>query len=396
MAAVRRIVVIGAGIVGTAVAERLGGRRDCAVTVVDRAARGRLPGSTGHAPGFVGVLAENPVLTELARMSVAVYRDLARRHPPAFHQVGALELASTTQTADRLARRAEAAADHDVPAALVTVGQAARMAPRLVAQARVEAALHLPWDGAADARVITAALRADAEATGVRFVPNANVLGFDVRGNRLTAVRTADDVLGADDVIIACGFWGPAVADLVGVSLPLVPIAHPYVYSRRRAAWGLATPLVRWPEHGVYARDHGDRDGLGTSDHDPPTPSCVDQAELPWPGGELDRAVARALALLPSEHRWDPVERLNGVQSITPDKAPLLGPLGGVDGLWAAEAVWVTHAAGAAHTLVALMFDQRAAVGPLDPGRFAGLSPAEWRRRALACYRPETRPPGDP
>lgn len=389
---VRRIVVVGAGIVGTAVADRLGGRRGCAVTVVDRAARGRLPGSTGHAPGFVGVLAENPVLTELARTSVAVYRDLVCWHRPAFRQVGALELTSTGDTTNRLARRAKAAAAHGVPAVLLTAEQATRMAPRLVTPARIDAALYLPWDGAADARVITSALRARAEASGMRFLPDAEVLGFDTRGNRLTAVHTTEETLAADDVVIACGFWGPAVAHLLGVTLPLVPIAHPYVYSARRRPSGPSTPLVRWPEQGVYARDHGDRDGLGTSDHDPMVPLRTDRAELPWTGGALDRAVARALALLPPRHRWDPVERLNGVQSITPDNAPLLGPLGGIDGLWAAEAVWVTHAAGAAHALVARMFDQPVAIGPLDPGRFADLSPAQWRHRALACYRPAVTP----
>jgi glycine/D-amino acid oxidase-like deaminating enzyme len=369
--AMRRIAVLGAGIVGAAVAERLSVRAGCTVTVIDAGGRGQLPGSTGHAPGFVGVLGDHPVLTRLALDSVDVYRKLEWHGQTCFDAVGALELAQGQEAAESLARRARAAAEAGIPANLLDPEDAERLAPRLVDSARIRLALHLPADGTARARAITAALGARAAAAGVRFAWDAKVTGVDVRGGRVTAVRTVNDVLAVDDVVIACGLWGPLVADLAGVALPLVPIAHPYVYSATRRATQAPAPIVRWPEHSVYAGDHGSRDGLGTAKHDPVTALAADRAELPWPGRPFDDAVAAAMALLPPRYRWRPAERLNGVLSKTPDMMPLLGSFARLRGLWAAEAIWVTHAAGAAQALVAQMFDEPALTGPLDPERFA-------------------------
>jgi glycine/D-amino acid oxidase-like deaminating enzyme len=379
----RRVVVVGAGIVGTAVAERLGSRVGCSVTVLDRAPRGELRGSTGHAPGFVGVAGED---SELSRRSVEVYRELS-----AFDPVGAVELAETSGGAEVLAARAEAAVAAGIPASLVEPADAARLAPRLVDPARVEAALHLPLDGAARADVATAVLRARAEAAGVRFVPQAKVTAIDLRGDRVVAVRAGGRSFAADDIVLACGIWGPAVAELAGVDLPLAVVAHPYVYSPRRPRANQPSPLVRWPEHQVYGRDDGERDGLGTSNHEPlVVTEPPERAELEWPGGAIEDAVAAASELWPAEHRWRPAERVCGLLSITPDRRPLLGPFRAVDGLWAAEAIWVTHAAGAAEALVAAMFGEPASIDALHPDRFGDEPADELRARAVERYRDPT------
>jgi glycine/D-amino acid oxidase-like deaminating enzyme len=384
----RRIVVVGAGIVGTAVAERLGARGGCQVTVLDQASRGRLPGSTGHAPGFVGVLGDDVALNELARESVAVYRKLEWRGQAGYECVGGLELAQSLAGLKTLVSRAQAATTAGIPATLLDPADAVRLAPRLVDRVGVEAALHLPLDGVARAQVITAGLGARAAAAGVCFVPDAKVTGIELRGGRVAAVRAGRDVFAADDVVIACGIWGPEVARLAGEELPLVPVAHPYVFSARRPRAYPPSPLVRWPQSRVYARDHGDRDGLGTSNHDPiVVGELAGQAERPWPGGSFDDAVTAAIQLLPAQHRWQPAQRLNGVLSITPDKRPLLGSFGQSGGLWLAEAIWVTHAAGAASALTAQMFGELAGIGPLDPGRFANQPLEQLRRRAVARYR---------
>ena len=47
----------------------LSGHADLDVTVLERGPDNRLLGSTGHAPGFVGLFNESLVATELARVS---------------------------------------------------------------------------------------------------------------------------------------------------------------------------------------------------------------------------------------------------------------------------------------------------------------------------------------
>src|SRR5699024_8169760 len=149
-------------------------------------------------------------------------------------------------------------------------------------------------------------------------------------------VQAGSERLIGDDVVIACGIWGPGVAASAGQSLPLVPVGHPYVYGPAQGSSTTGSSFVRWPEHHVYARDHGDRLGLGTYDHAPlPVNSAMlgTEAEQPWPAELLDPAIRRAIELLPTDHRFAPSERLNGVFAMTADNQPLLGPLGDAGGL---------------------------------------------------------------
>lgn len=390
----RQVVIVGAGIVGSALAAELTAEEDVEVTVVERGPRGRLVGSTGHAPGFVGVFHEDPLLTALAASSTKIYANLERSGQPGFDQVGGLEVAGSAAGLEALQRRAAAAEKQDLPAQVVDAEGAVGHAPHLVDPAGCAGGVFYPRDGSSDSRIITTSLRGQATASNARFVYDTAVTGIDIQAERVHAVHTTKDRFPADDVVLACGIWGPTVAALAGESLPLVPVGHPYVYGPVHEAPAAATPFVRWPEQHVYARDHGDRLGLGSYDH---TPRPVDDASLgasaeqPWPGQVFDAAVDRALDLLPTNKRFAPVERLNGVFAMTADNLPLVGHLGdAAAGFWAAEALWVTHAAGAAHGLAELMTERTPTIDGLDalrPDRFADRPPEELTTSALRLYR---------
>jgi glycine/D-amino acid oxidase-like deaminating enzyme len=86
----RRVVVIGAGIVGCSLAAELAKAQGVRVTVLERGSPHRLPGSTSHAPGFVGILGESAVMTDLARISAGVFDSLGTGSARGFFRVGAL------------------------------------------------------------------------------------------------------------------------------------------------------------------------------------------------------------------------------------------------------------------------------------------------------------------
>jgi len=388
----RRIVVIGAGIAGVTTAACVSEVDGVDVVVLDRGPRGSLLGSTGLAPGLVGLFNEAPVLTKLAQASVHCYTDLSDRGLNGFDRVGGLEIATTPEGQREVERRSELANAQGLATQVLNARQAAAAAPALVDEPRCVGAVHYPDDGVAHAGVIVAALADRAAAAGARFRYNGAVSAIDVQGGRVRAVRVGTDVYRTDDVIIACGIWGPAVAALAGQRLALTPVAHPYVYSEPHAPAG-PSPFVRWPEHHAYAREHGDRLGLGTYAHTPVRVSPDDlgtEAEQPWPAEVFDPAIAESSKLLPAATRFTPQERLNGVFAMTPDNLPLVGAVGDVDGLWAAQALWVTHAGGAARALAQLITrgdTDLSEIDQLDPCRFADHLPDELTRRALRLYR---------
>lgn len=389
----RRVLIVGAGVAGSAVAAELGAVDGVEVTVVERGPAGRLVGSTGHAPGFVGLLGEAAVLTQLADRSVQVYGGLHFHGVAGFDRVGGLEVAQSSQAWDQLQRRAGLAAEAGLPAQLLEPQETVARAPDLVDPDGCVGGLLFARDGTARARVITAALQERARSTGVRFVYDTPVEGISAGGGGTALmVHAGGQHLQADDVVLACGIWGQQVAALVGVDLPLVPVAHPYVHGPLREPAARSSPFVRWPEHHVYARDHGDRLGLGGYDHTP-VPVPVEQlrhgAELPWPAS-FDDVVHRALRLLPQRHRFTVDTRLNGVFAMTADNQPLLGPVSQVPGLWVAQALWVTHAAGAAQSLVRAMVGQEPLIDGLEallPDRFRGRPHEQLHEQSLRLYR---------
>jgi len=100
-----RVVIVGAGVVGAALADEITARGWDDVTVVDQ---GDLPapgGSTSHAPGLVFQASGSKTMTEMARYTVEKFCSLEAEAGPCFLQVGGLEVATTPERAAELHRR---------------------------------------------------------------------------------------------------------------------------------------------------------------------------------------------------------------------------------------------------------------------------------------------------
>ncbi|WP_067860236.1 NAD(P)/FAD-dependent oxidoreductase [Nocardia shimofusensis] len=378
----RQVVVVGAGIVGIGVARELADR-GVHVTVLDRFP-GRALGSTAYAPGFVGLYNDAPVLTAFARASADIYAECA---PSGFTRTGGLELATTAAGAEEVARRVDAARSADLEARLLDAARLPDSVAAFVDTTRVVAAGLFSDDGSADVVPVWDALRGDAIARGAHIFPGREVVGLDRVDGRLVVATSSGEVFHADDVVLAGGVWGPTAAAWTGLELPLFPVAHPYVYSGAAAAHRPG-PFVRWAEHHTYARVHGDRLGIGSYEHRPVPVAQGDLdggAGLPWPA-QFSEVVTAAQQLLRAEARFAPAQRVNGVFAMTPDNMPFLGRHPGMDGVWIAEAIWVTHAAGAAAALTDALVGGGDLPAGLAVDRFAGSGLTELRDNALRLY----------
>ncbi len=380
------MIVIGAGIAGSSLARELAAARDVQVTVLEAAdGDDSLRGSTGYAPGFVGLYNDAPVLTQLARDSAEVYDGF----PHAFRRAGGLEVATTQDGAEELARRAAEAGKAALAVAEVGADEVSRLAPAVVDTDRMVSAWAYPNDAIAYSRLLIQGIRGEARGRGARFIGGATVVAIDpaADGGLLVTIESGEH-FAADSVVLCGGIWGPSLAALVGVELPLIPVAHPYVYSPPRADFQSGS-FVRWPEHHVYSRVHGDRLGLGTYDHVPvpvTQAELADGAGLAWVAESFEQAITKAEQLLPAESRFEPVSRVTAVFAVTPDNLPLLGPVGTTPGVWSAQALWLAHAAGAARELAAAIVTDAALPSELDPNRFAGRDADELRASALRLY----------
>ncbi|CAG8028190.1 unnamed protein product [Penicillium salamii] len=404
-----RIFIVGGGIVGAALAFYLS--RDLPSTnkrqivIVDRCLKKSL-GSTGHAPGFVGQLNESPSLTQLAKETVSEYLSI----PDGFSRVGGLELSSSPLGVEALHRRCEMARAAGLPAEILTPKTAASLAPDFIDPESVDIALHFPSDGTANAQKVTSYYLDQARIRNVDFL-EANATGFitsfiEDGKAEMIAIQTAegDISLTGSTVILASGIWTsplitPAHASKQQVTqapIPIVPVAHPYTFTPPRPPRsGTPYPFVRWPDHHVYARDHGDRDGLGSYNHAPMQLDPITTAIGAWPS-EFDQVLSEATSHLKNGNEfqvrgcagdsdpWLAKEPFNGIFAVTPDNLPLAGKVPDVANLWICAAIWVTTAAGTAKLISReICREAGTASSPEDKLLLEALAPARFQGSEL-------------
>ncbi|GIE75490.1 sarcosine dehydrogenase [Actinoplanes philippinensis] len=392
-----RVVIIGAGVVGSALADELTGRGWTDVTVVDQGPLFTPGGSSSHAPGLVFQTNPSKTMTELATYTVEKLSALTLDGQWCFRQVGGLEVATTEARWHDLKRKHGLATSWGVESALLSPAECASRHP-LLDPDRILGGFHVPTDGLAKAvRAVEAQARRAIE-RGARFLGEHTVTGVGQQGGRVTGVETDQGFIPADVVVCAAGFWGPRIGEMVGLTIPLLPLAHQYAKTGPVPAMAgvndlvleASRPILRHQDQDLYYREHGDRIGIGYYGHRPMPARTFGEAPmpsvLPFTPEDFAPAWRESVALLPGLADTAVEEGINGIFSFTADGFPLIGEHRELAGFWVAEAVWVTHSAGVARSLAEWLVDGQPAVDlhEADLHRFeqVQLAPAYVEERA--------------
>jgi glycine oxidase len=253
------ILVVGAGIVGCAVAYELA-RRGASVQVVDD----RLPGM-GATQASAGMLApyteakdRNALFLDLAVRSLELYDDFVARvsrdagASVGYSRVGTIEIAATAQRmielrdiASRLAGRGVALEVLDAPAARA-------QEPELGDE--VAGALLIGAHGYVNALALTHALFTAARCFGATFVEGGRVTRISRRGSDLQ-VEADNRLHTAQTVIVAAGSWSGRIEIEGAAALPVRPVRGQMLHLTwktsprlRRVTWGEHCYLVPWDD----------------------------------------------------------------------------------------------------------------------------------------------------
>jgi dimethylglycine oxidase len=366
-----RVVIIGAGVVGAAVADELSARGWSEVTVVDQGALPATGGSSSHAPGLVFQANASKTMTQMARYTVEKFGALDVDGQPCYLPVGGLELASTPDRLAEVWRRHGWLTAWGVESRVVDSDECLRRWPMLDRE-RVLGGLFIPTDGLARAVLAVEAQLRRARARGARLVERAEVVDVRVDNGRVAGVVTDQGDLSADIVVCCAGIWGQKVAAMAGMTLPLTPVAHQLAWTGvvpglEDHANEASRPILRHQDADLYFRERYDTLGIGYYGHRPmPTAAedlgSVDEADVmpsvqPFTVDDFVPAWTETQSLLPATQDTKIEEGINGVFSFTPDGMPLLGESAQLPGFWVAEAVWVTHSAGVGRAIAEWLVD---------------------------------------
>lgn len=362
------VVVVGAGIVGAAVARTLAAT-GFRVTVLDRGASAGGTSSGGEGNLLVSDKAPGPEL-DLAVLSGRRWRELAAELPaelgPDFPDVefeakGGLVVATTGAGADALRAFAGRQRGAGVDARELTAAEAAALEPDLTP--RVTAAVLYPEDAQIQPAVATEALLASARRYGARVRQGVTVLGGVVSRGRIVGVRTSAGHLGAEHVVVAAGPWSAGVADRFGVRLPVLP---------RRGTVLVTTRMPHRIRHKVYDADYvgaveSAAAALQTSSVVESTAAGTvligSSRERRGFDERIEAAVvgelaAKAMVLFPFLADVPVMRAYGGFRPYVPDHLPVIGPDPRLPGLWHAtghEGAGIGLATGTAELIGALM-----------------------------------------
>jgi glycine/D-amino acid oxidase-like deaminating enzyme len=324
------VVVVGAGIIGSACAEALT-REGLEVVVVDRLPVGSGTTSRGEGNILVSDKAAGPELT-LARLSRRLWLevgDLVGRSAIVLEEKGGVVVASS---AEGLASLHDfAAGQRAAGVTAIEVGDARALEPHLAPG--LPGAVHYPEDMQVQPVLAAARLLRSAVDRGAVFRTGVEVTGAVTGvGGRVQGIRTSSgEVIEADAVVNAAGTWGGIVGERLGAPIPVLP---------RRGFVLVTEPLPPLVRHKVYSADYVDN--VGSSDAGLET-SCVVEGTR---GGSILIGASRervgfdtsldvdvvatlarqACALFPFLERVDLLRTYRGFRPYCPDHLPVIGP----------------------------------------------------------------------
>ncbi|HST86369.1 MAG TPA: FAD-dependent oxidoreductase [Kineosporiaceae bacterium] len=338
--AAARIVVIGGGVGGASVAYHLAelGERD--VVLLERA--DLTSGSTFHSAGLVGILRADPTLTRMNRYSAELYAKLQlTEHPPGWIPSGGLKLASSPERLAEIRRQASWARTSGLDLDLISAEEAHRLFP-LMDTGGVLGAAWLPADGYVDPSQLCLSLIHGARAGGVRVHTRTTVTALETTPTmhgqqRVSKVRTDRGEIACEIVVDCGGMFAAEIARMVGVRVPIIPIAHQYLVTegfRERTEQPL--PTLRDPDNLVYWRQEVDGLLMGGYERDPApwsvSASRVDAVPADFNGRLLPPDWPRFESIAENSRIRVPITTevgirtlVNGPEAFTPDNEFCLG-----------------------------------------------------------------------
>jgi len=310
-----------------------------------------------------------PHLNNLLQLSRELMKDLKTEFNDSFSMIeqGCWTLYKTEKTGDHEKHLTEQA----VRLGLKTETFSAAQVQQLEPEVELDVAGGVLWldDCHLDSAKLMQSLHHYLQASGVKFMLNEEVKGFERANGKINSVLTDKEKINADEVIVANGSWMPEVANMAGIHLLMQPgkgysvvyenmqknLHRPAILIEARTAM---TPIDRWLRIG------GTMELSGHSDNILPkrVTAIYDSVKKYFPSLNISQP--------------EPAKAWYGYRPVTPDGLPYIGKHKKISNLTFAggHAMLGVSAAAATGKLVNEIIGHRPTsidIFAFEPGRFS-------------------------
>jgi len=236
------VIIVGGGVTGVSIAWHLAGRGVGRVLVLER--RFLASGGTGRSVGIVRQLYPTPETSAMVLRSLSVFQRFGDvvGGDAGYVACGVL-IGVSPAMRPKLEANLAMQRGLGIRAEILEPADVARVEPA-IDPAGLGGVLWEPDSGYGDPTGVTLAYADAARRRGVTIEQGVDVTAVRVLGDHVRGVETATgDTIDAPVVVNAAGLWSPRLAQLAGVTLPIVIGRHPvFIVERDPAA----------PAHRVY------------------------------------------------------------------------------------------------------------------------------------------------
>lgn len=216
----KKVVIVGAGIIGATLAYHLSQRDGIDVTLLERDIPGS--GASGHSFAWANAFGKDPrEYHTLNRRSLDMWYRLAHQLDTdiGIHYGGEMRWENNPERATRLRERVRQIQTWGYPCRLITSDEMLALEPHLcpgtvLAASLSEADIHIETD-----TFINVCLQRAREAEAIVYA-QTSVTGFVIRDNNIAAVKTTNDEFSCDVVVLASGVQTTELAALVQLHIP--------------------------------------------------------------------------------------------------------------------------------------------------------------------------------
>ncbi len=325
------IIVIGGGIIGCSTAYHLAKDHKADVILLEQ---GQLTsGSTWHAAGLVGQLRSSASITKVLKYSVDLYKNLEAETGLAtgWKMSGCLRLATNADRWTEYKRLATTARSFGMEMHLLSPSEVTKMWP-LMETSDLVGASFLPTDGQASPSDITQSLAKGARMHGAKLYENVRVTGFEMHGNRISAVLTDQGRIECEKIVNCGGQWARQVGAMAGINVPLQPVKHQYIITEKIEGLSPDSATIRDPDRRTYFKE--EVGGLVMGGYEPNPQAWVkDDVPSDWQfrlfdddWDHFEQHMVQAIARVPALETVGIKQMINGPESFTPDGNFILGP----------------------------------------------------------------------
>ena len=338
------VVVIGGGVIGTAVAyyAAKAGRR---VVLLDK---GHIAaGTSGACDGFIIMQSKNPgPHLELAMESAALYRGLSAEldfdleYEP---KGGMIVIENDTQAAlmrDHVAKQGVSGLKVDI----LPIDEARRLEPLLAPD--LWGATICDADAQVSPMKVAQGFARAAARLGADIRSGTAAAGVLVDKGRVSGVITADGNIYCEYVVVAAGVWSPELLKPLGVELPILPrrgqilVSEPLPPTLRHVLLCACYLVAKYRPDELDPSERHNRLGVGLAIEQTVDGGLLIGSTREFAGFDrrttlagIEAVAAHARRIMPALAGINIIRAFAGLRPYTPAGLPILGPVDGIPGL---------------------------------------------------------------